>query len=306
MRVLFAGSPAAALPSLELVAGKVGELAVMSQPDRPVGRKKTLTPTPVSQWAIDRGVPLYRPETAQELAEQVRQWAPDLGITAAFGRILTPDVLAIPSEGWWNVHFSVLPRWRGAAPVQQALLAGDTTAGVTIFQLDKGLDTGPILGSSSHPIREGVTYGDLLAELAEEGAALLNQVLARHVAGSLTPVEQVGEPTHAPKPTRETGWIRAGDSLEMATRRFQATTPEPGCYFTVNGGDTVVRVVEAHSEPAPSVRGSGVVEAEPSGTVSIVLDGGRLVLERVVPAGKKAMSGPEWWRGVHGQVTIDG
>jgi methionyl-tRNA formyltransferase len=305
VRILFAGSPEVALPSLDKVASWASELAVMSQPDRPVGRKRVLTPTPVSTWASDHGVTLFRPESAKELHDQVAEFSPDLAITVAFGRILTPNVLAVPTHGWWNLHFSLLPRFRGAAPVQHALFEGDTKTGVTVFQIDEGLDTGPILGALAHPITPGITTGELLGELSHLGATLVGTLLEDLAQGSLRPTPQSGVATHAPKPDRDMGHIRAGDSLEKATRRFQATTPEPGCFVSDGAGRDTLRILAATTQPGPISHPPGTVAAIDGG-VGLALNGGYLLLHEVHPAGKKPMRAVDWWRGVTDKVTIDG
>lgn len=294
-----------ALPALDAVWETNRELAVMSQPDKPVGRKKILTPTPVSQWALDRGVLLYRPLDHDGIQRAVSEFSPDLGITVAYGRILRPTVLDVPRHGWWNLHFSLLPRWRGAAPVQHALLAGDTTTGVSVFRLNEGVDTGPLLGQVSHPITPGITAGDLLTELSYLGATLLAQAVEQLATGGVTEAEQSGDVSHAPKLERDTGRICASDPLDVALRRFQATTPEPGCYVTWGRPDKSLRILAANAMYDAASPGDGAIHTV-SGGVGIALAGGYLMLESVQPAGKKAMSSTDWWRGVHGDVAIDG
>ena len=293
------------LPALEAVADVATELAVMSQPDKPVGRKKVLTPTAVSAWATAHGVTLYRPDNHEGIGQAVREFAPDLGITVAYGRILRPDVLAIPAQGWWNVHFSLLPRWQGAAPVQNALLAGDTETGVTVFQLDDGMDTGPVLSQQSHPIAAGITAGALLEELSIVGAELLATTLQHHVNTPLTPTPQQGEATHAPKLDRDTGRIRSTDTIQMATRRFQAATPEPGCFVSWGEGQHSLRVLEASAATDTKSSAEGTISMTPDG-VGIGLAGGSLLLHSVQPAGKKPMPAADWWRGVHQEIHLDG
>ena len=294
-----------ALPALEAVARVASELAVMSQPDKPVGRKKIPTPTPVSQWALDHGIPLYRPHDHEGIATAVSDFAPDLGITVAYGRILRPKVLAIPASGWWNVHFSLLPRWRGAAPVQNALLAGDTDTGVSVFQLDEGMDTGPLISQQPHAISAGITAGELLDQLSHIGADLLTDALTQHQTSPHRPTPQQGEPSHAPKLDRDTGRIRASDTIDMACRRFQATTPEPGCFVSYSGGEHTLRILEAQClTDAPSTA-DATIHLLPEG-VGLNLSGGVLLLTTVQPAGKKAMPATDWWRGVHHKVSIDG
>jgi len=305
VRILFAGSPEVALPALEAVATITTELAVISQPDKPVGRKKILTPTPVSNWAIDRGVTLYRPVDHEGVTQAVSEFSPELGITVAYGRLLRRNVLDIPLHGWWNVHFSLLPRWRGAAPVQHALLAGDTETGVSVFHLDDGMDTGPLLSQRTHVITPGMTAGALLGELSQTGAMLLADTLEDFTGGQLTPTPQIGEPTMAPKLDRETGRIRATDTLELAHRRFQATTPEPGCFVSMGNGEQTLRIVAASAHPELSGSGDGAIRGFADG-VGIDLVGGVLELHTVVPAGKSEMGAADWWRGVRQEIVIDG
>ena len=293
-----------ALPALEAVAGVATELAVMSQPDKPVGRKKVLTPTAVSSWAHNNDVPLYRPDNHEAIAQAVKGFAPDLGITVAYGRILRPEVLAIPAHGWWNVHFSLLPRWRGAAPVQHALWAGDTTTGVTVFQLDSGMDTGPILSQQTHPITPGIAAGALLDELSHVGGALLEKTLQKHHTGDLHPTPQQGDETHAPKLERERGRITASDTIDQARRRYQATTPEPGCFVSWAHGEQTLRVLDGRAVEGPTGSPVGTICPGPDG-VGIALEGGLMRLETVQPAGKKAMPAVDWWRGVHEEIRID-
>jgi methionyl-tRNA formyltransferase len=304
VRILFAGSPALALPALEAVYGVAGELAVMSQPDKPVGRKRVLTPTAVSQWAKDRGLTLYRPVDHQGIHRDVSEFAPDLGITVAYGRILRAEVLAVPPLGWWNVHFSLLPRWRGAAPVQHALLAGDTDTGVSVFQLDEGMDTGPILAQVTHSMAGGITAGELLDELSRVGAELLATTLKQVQNNQNTPTPQIGNPTHAPKLDRGTGRIRATDTIEAAQRRYQATTPEPGCFVSWGGGEHTLLLLTAKALMDASSPADGGLYDLPDG-LGIALRGGYVMAETVVQPGKKAMSATDWRRGLREEICID-
>lgn len=308
VRILFAGSPEAALPSLKAVAEFTDDLTVMSQPDRPVGRKRILTPTPVSLWALEHDIPLFRPETGDDLRADVARIAPDLGVTVAFGRLLSPDVLSLPRYGWWNVHFSLLPRYRGAAPVQHALFEGDSSTGVSVFQIEEGLDTGPILAARPHPIEPGITAGVLLDELSHVGAEVLGQLLEalarQHPDEGLPTTAQTGEATSAPKPARETGHILATDSLDMAFRRFQATTPEPGCFVSFDAGRHALRLLQVSAQPGPTVDPPGMISAT-GGDITLALGGGYLLLHEVHPSGKKPMTAEQWWRGVQRGVSID-
>lgn len=304
VRVVFAGSPEVALPALEVVAKHSSDLLVVSQPDRPTGRKRAMTPTAVSSYCLDHGLQLERPETAEQLRDCVAQFAPDLGITVAYGRILRPEVLDLPRRGWWNVHFSLLPRWRGAAPVQHALLAGDTETGVTVFALDAGVDTGPILHQEVHGIRPGMTAGELLGQLARLGARSLGKTLDALEAGTLTSVAQSGPGTHAPKLSREDGRITSQLSVADALRRCGATTPEPGCFTTLGGGSLTIAILQMEHNTEPL--GLPVGHLGPTGRgVALGLRDGEVTLLSVQPAGKRAMPALDWWRGVHGDPTVD-
>ncbi len=304
MKILFAGSPDTALPALRAVAKFADELAVLSQPDRPVGRRRQVTPTPVSEWAMDKQVPLFRPDDHLGIAEAVRSFRPDLAITVAYGRILTPEVLGIPHHGWWNVHFSLLPRWRGATPVQHALLAGDEETGVSVFRLDDGVDTGPLLNQVTHPIRQGITAGELLDELSNVGTTALLETLQTLQSGRLREKSQDGDVTLAPKLEREEGKISAGATALEAWRRYQATTPEPGCFVEDRASGNTIRLLELQGNSFSHDRPRGVIDVLDN-QVCVFLDGGILRLTRVLPAGKKPMDAMDWWRGVAGPVVIN-
>lgn len=297
MRVVFAGSPDAARRVLGacLEAG-VPIVGVVSQPDRPVGRKKVVTPTPVSAFAVDHQLPLERPNTATELAEALTRLTPDLVIAVAYGRLITADVLAMPKNGWWNVHFSLLPAHRGATPVQHTLLAGETTTGVSVFQIDEGLDTGPILAQHSVPVRPGVTAGELLEQLAELGAKLLIGTVDDLRRGELDSWEQTGEATLAPKLPRDAGRLNCFLPAPEVFWRFQATTPEPGAYVPLGEAGSRLGIIEARVLATAGVT-PGVIDSLDD---SVVLGCAQGAIELLVvhPAGKKVMTASQWWRGV--------
>ena len=177
MRLAVAASPEVAIPTLEALLGSSHELvSVISQPDRPAGRGKVLTPTPVSEWALAHQLPLLRPDSKEEIAAAVEDV--DCVVTIGYGVLLPESILSIPRYGFLNLHFSLLPRWRGAAPVQRAIEAGDAVTGVTVFQLDAGMDTGPIYVQESYPISAETTAGELLDELSKFGPKLIAETLA--------------------------------------------------------------------------------------------------------------------------------
>ena len=297
MRVVFAGSPPVARTVLEaLVKAGVNIVGVITQPDRPVGRKQIVTPTAVSQVAGEMGLPTETPANADALVDSLNRLQPDLVIAVAYGRLLTRAHLNIPPLGWWNLHFSLLPAWRGATPVQHALLAGDKTTGVTVFHIDEGLDTGPVLNQRAVPIEPFVDAGALLNQLAELGAAVLVETLGALQDGTLTPTPQQGTPSHAPKLTREDGRLDFGQPAAEVFRRWQAVTPEPGAFTSLVGREGGLRVL--HARPSPDVVDLAPGEvAQRGGRVFVGCGRGALELLRVQPAGKRDMPAMDWWRG---------
>src|SRR5690606_14087563 len=185
MRIVFAGTPEFAVPSLRAACGKAEVVAVYTQPDRPAGRGRGLQASPVKQEALARGIPVLQPDTLRsaEAREALRALAPDLMVVVAYGLLLPQKILDIPVEGCWNVHASLLPRWRGAAPIQRAIEAGDTETGVCLMRMEKGLDTGPVLLSQSLAIGPDETGGQLHDRLAELGAQVLSDGLGLLRAG---------------------------------------------------------------------------------------------------------------------------
>ena len=239
MRIIFAGTPDFALPSLRAAAQRNEVVAVYTQPDRPAGRGRGLTASPVKREAIARGIPVLQPESLKgELMQDVlRQLAPDLMVVVAYGLILPRKVLAIPRFGCWNVHASLLPRWRGAAPIQRAIEAGDTETGVCLMQMEAGLDTGPVLLSQSTPIHAEETGGQLHDRLAELGAQVLGDGLGLLRAGvSPTPRPQPEEGvTYAHKLEKEEARLDWSQSAELLARKVRAFEPWPVAEAVVAG-----------------------------------------------------------------------
>ena len=239
MRIIFAGTPDFALPSLRAAAERNEVVAVYTQPDRPAGRGRGLTASPVKREAFARGIPVLQPESLKgELMQDVlRQLAPDLMVVVAYGLILPRKVLAIPRFGCWNVHASLLPRWRGAAPIQRAIEAGDTETGVCLMQMEAGLDTGPVLLSQSTPIHAEETGGQLHDRLAELGAQVLGDGLGLLRAGvSPTPRPQPEEGvTYAHKLEKEEARLDWSQSAELLARKVRAFEPWPVAEAVVAG-----------------------------------------------------------------------
>jgi methionyl-tRNA formyltransferase len=298
-RVIFMGSPEFALPTLRALAKSYRVAGVVTQPDRPAGRGRTLAPPPVKILAEQLGLPVIQPSRLKEpgAVEQLLAWQPDLIVVAAFGQILRPAVLDLPPFGCINVHGSLLPRWRGAAPIQAAILAGDVETGITIMRMDPGVDTGGILSQRTIPILPEDTAGSLGERLAFLGAELLIDTLPVYLRGELLPQPQEDAlATYAPLLKKEDGRLDFSQGAEELARRVRAFNPWPGAYTFWQG--QMLKVHRAHTADTASP-GSGktsMVEGLPAvGTVQ-----GLLVLDEVQPAGKKPMNGEVFLRGARG------
>ena len=296
-KIVFMGSPDFALPSLRALTSAYEVVGVVTQPDRASGRGRELKSPPVKTLALELNIPVIQPEKvrAPEAMEQLRAWQPELIVVAAFGQILKPDVLNLPRFGCVNVHASLLPRWRGAAPINAAILAGDEETGVTIMQMDVGLDTGPMLAKRSLRLSPGVTAGEAFAELSTLGADLLLATLPDYLAGKITPTPQPEEgATYAPMLKKEDGrldFTRPADELE---RRVRAMNPWPGAWFEWDGN--LLKVLRGKVVRVGKSLASGsrlIVEGRPA----VMCADEALVLEEVQPAGKKSMPGKSFLSG---------
>ncbi|OJX65026.1 MAG: methionyl-tRNA formyltransferase [Micrococcales bacterium 73-13] len=296
MRIAFAGSPAAAVPSLDaLLASRHEVVTVVTREDSPIGRRRVLTPTPVAARAGSAGVPVVRADRLDETATRAILAAePDLGVIVAYGGLVREPLLSAPRLGWINLHFSLLPRWRGAAPVQHALLADDRETGVCVFRLVPELDAGPVYARLVEPIGRFQTAGSLLERLAGIGAGVLAGVVDGLADGTAVATPQTGEPTFAGKLGIADGvldWSRGAQELD---RRIRATSPEPGASTTLDGQRfKVVEAVPAHDGPQlPPGR------AELFGRRVLVGTGsGLLELLTVTPFGRPRMAAADWFRG---------
>ena len=299
MRIVFAGTPEPALPSLHRLIDSPHHdvVAVLTRPDAAAGRRGKPAPSPVAQLAIETGIPLLRPDrpnTAEFVAE-LAEFAPDCGAVVAYGALLGPDLLAVPPHGWVNLHFSLLPAWRGAAPVQAAIAAGDTVTGATTFRLDAGLDTGPVYGVLTETIRPRDTAGELLDRLAVAGAGLLATTLDGIADGALSPVPQPAEGVSlAPKITAEEARIRWDLPAHVVDRRIRSVTPAPGAWTMV--GDLRLKVGPVTVDDGAEHLPAGQFRAERSG-VRVGTATQPVVLGHVQPPGKKAMAALDWLRG---------
>jgi methionyl-tRNA formyltransferase len=292
------GSPDFALPVLRALAENYQVMGVVTQPDRPSGRGRGLTPPPVKTLALELGLPLIQPERLRlpDAMEALRTFAPELIVVAAFGQILRSDVLDLPRYGCINVHASLLPRWRGAAPINAAILHGDRETGVTIMRMDPGLDTGPILSKRAIPIAPDETAGELYQRLSLLGAQLLIETLPEYLGGRIVPQPQPERGvTHAPMLKKEEGALDFSRPAEELARRVRAYNPWPGAFFEWSGG--LVKVHRAHAAPEDVSAGQLLVRA---GEPAVGASAGILVLDEVQPAGKKPMTGRAFLAGARG------
>lgn len=303
MRVVFFGTPEFAVPSLEALLGEGFDvLAAVTQPDRPRGRSRsTPQPPPVKVAAEEEDVPVLQPErpTDPTFVARLRALAPDIGVVVAYGHILKPDLLAIPRQGMVNVHPSLLPELRGAAPIEWAILRGLETTGVTIMQMTAGLDSGPILLQLPHAIADDITGGELSVHLAELGAQALIEALALMEQGLIQVVPQDdARATYAPKITREAAHVRWDTNPETVTRTILALDPKPGAWTMLGGLE--VKVFRAHRREGAGSPGT-VLKADDG--LIVATAGGAVEIAEVQPSGKARMTAAEWIRGRG--VTVD-
>jgi methionyl-tRNA formyltransferase len=294
-RIVFMGSPDFALPSLSILAGLFDVVGVVTQPNRASGRGRTMTPPPVKILAQELSIPVMQPEKLKQLdaMEQLQEWAPELIVVAAFGQILRKDVLELPKYGCINVHASLLPRWRGAAPINAAILHGDEETGVTIMQMDVGLDTGPMLAKRSIRINPDDTAGSVFRTLSTLGADLLIETLPDYFSGKIQPEPQPQEGvTYAPMLKKEDGKLDFTKDVNDLERRVRAFNPWPGTFMDFDGA--MFKIHRAHVEHGNAAAGQRlIVQNQPT----VGARGGILVLDEVQPAGKKPMSGKSFLAG---------
>jgi methionyl-tRNA formyltransferase len=302
VRLVFAGTPAVAVPALDAIAASRHELvAVVTRPDAPSGRGRQLVPSPVSAWAAGRGIAVLTPKRPREpeFLDALRALEPDCAPVVAYGALVPPVALSIPVYGWINLHFSLLPSWRGAAPVQHAVLAGDEITGASVFQLEEGLDTGPVFGTLTEPIGPRDTSGDLLGRLAGAGAQLLVRVLDAIEAGDASAVPQPHEGVSlAPKLTVEDAAVRWGDPAFAVDRRMRACTPAPGPWTMFR--DERLKLGPITTQPPKLDGGSGLAPGALLVERNRVLVGtatSPVVLGLVQAPGKKPMPADAWARG---------
>lgn len=290
------GSPDFAVPSLHALAQSYDVVGVVTQPDRPAGRGRKLTPPPVKILAGKLHLPVIQPQRLSESAaiQQLAEWAPDVIVVAAFGQILRPSILDLPPHGCINVHASLLPRWRGAAPIQAAILAGDHETGITIMLMDPGLDTGPIISQRATPITPEDTAASLSDRLATIGADLLVATLPAYLAGSMLPIPQDNTlATFAPKLVKNSGELDFTQPAAQLERQVRACHPWPGAYTDWDGQLLKIHRAHALDQTIAAPATPLVIDGLPA----IATIRGSLVLDQVQPAGKQPMSGSSFLHG---------
>jgi methionyl-tRNA formyltransferase len=302
VRIVFAGTPEPALPSLRrfMESPRHDVVAVLTRPDAAKGRHGKPSPSPVARLALEQDIPVLRPPrpNSDEFVSELTELAPECCAVVAYGALLSERLLAVPQHGWVNLHFSLLPAWRGAAPVQAAIAAGDTVTGATTFQIEPALDSGPVYGVVTETIRPTDTSGDLLERLSLSGAALLETTLDGITDGSLTPVPQVADGVSiAPKITVEEARVRWDLPAHVVERRIRAVTPSPGAWTMI--GDLRVKLGPVMVDDAvPNTLAPGEIRVDRK-SVHIGTGSQPVLLGHIQPPGKKPMNAADWARGAH-------
>jgi methionyl-tRNA formyltransferase len=292
VQIAVAATPEVAIPTLELLLNTGKNLvAVITQPDRPAGRGLTLKETPVALWAKEREIPVYKPNSQDELSEIVKSF--DLVITIGFGMIIREEILAMPKFGFINLHFSILPRWRGAAPVQRAIEAGDAITGVTVFQLDRGMDTGPIYRQVTVDLEKGATSESLLSELAELGAQPVIETINAITAGEQPRIQESGGATRANKLSKEEGRIDWSLPVDVVDRKIRAFYPNPGSWTTFRGTIVKIENVAIHTGQPGTPGTLSAINRE----LVVSCGEGSLKVTELQPSGKPVMAASAWLNG---------
>ena len=300
MRIVFAGTPDPAVPSLTAIAHSGHYLVgVVTRTDAPLGRKRVLTPSPVATAAADLGVPIVKADRlGDDATASVAALEPDLGVIVAYGGLVREPLLSVPRHGWINLHFSLLPRWRGAAPVQAAIAAGDPVTGASTFQIELALDSGPVYGVLTETIRPTDTAGELLDRLAISGAELLEATLDGVAAGALTAIAQPTDGvSYAAKISVDDARVRWELPAAVLERRIRSVTPHPGAWTVVDDVRIKLGPVEiGAADAAPPALAPGEVHADRR-HVWVGTGSEPVRLGQVQPPGKKPMIAADWARG---------
>jgi methionyl-tRNA formyltransferase len=303
VRLVFAGTPQPALPALRRLidSARHDVIAVLTRPDAASGRRGRPAPSPVARMALDCGIPLLRPPrpNAPEFVAELSELAPDCCPVVAYGALLGSGLLAVPRQGWINLHFSLLPAWRGAAPVQAAIAAGDTVTGATTFRIEPSLDSGPVYGVVTEQIRPTDTAGELLDRLAVSGAALLETTLDGIADAALAPIPQPADGvSFAPKITVDQARVRWDLPAAIVERRIRAVTPNPGAWTLIGELRVKLGPVQVDAEPPKPAKGlpPGAIHVDRRDVwVGTATEPVRL--GRIQPPGRNFMNAIDWTRG---------
>lgn len=302
VRAVFLGTPDFAVPSLEALCRLGYEVVVITQPDRPRGRSRQLAPPPVKARALELDLPVWQPERLRDVMEDIRRFAPDVLVTAAFGKILSEALLNLPRVGAVNVHASLLPRWRGAAPIQRAIWAGDAETGITLMQMVRELDAGPILAQARVAIEPTDTAGSLHDKLAALGGEVCARYLPQYIAGDLAPIPQPADGvTYAEKLTREDEWIDWTRSAAEIDRQVRALAPVPGASAALVTGEEL-KILSGRPLDLGSFGDPGEIRARGDG-LWVSCGAGVYEIAEVKPSGRRAMPAGAFWRGLRGQAV---
>ena len=296
LRVAFMGTPDFAVPSLIKLSGEFQIVGVVTQPDRPAGRKRQLIAPPVKNTTLELGLDLIQPEdiNSDQAYQIIKAWRPDLICVAAFGQILKPRLLDLPEHGCLNVHASLLPRWRGASPINAAILAGDSHSGITIMIMGPGLDDGPIIAQKRIAIGNDQTAGSLSNRLAERGAELLVETIPPYIAGQITLMEQDhSQATTTRMLKKKHGLLDFDTDADQLSRKVRAFSPWPGTYTFWEENRLIIHQARSENVTSP---GAGVLTRY-DGFPAIGTKEGILILEQLQLAGKKNVTGPEFLNG---------
>ena len=304
MRVVFMGTPDFAVPTLAAIAARpdLAEIvAAVTQPDRPRGRGRKFSPSPVKTWAVEHDIPVLQPERARDAAfvAQLRELKPDVAVVVAFGQILSQEVLDIPVRGCINVHASLLPKYRGAAPIQHAIMAGETVTGITTMQMDAGLDTGDMLLWREVPIHADTTYGQLHDALMETGADLLVETLERLAAGTLVRTPQTGASCYAARITRETAVIDWTKKVEDIDALVRGLNPTPYAQTNLDGiVYKIGKIIPSSEEKAKPYPAGTIVRASAAAGLLVAAGDGTVVqIMEIQAPGKKMMDAKAFLNG---------
>ncbi len=295
-KVLFMGSPNFAVPILEGLLIHHHVVGVVTQPDRPAGRGLKLKPPPVKELALANSIPVFQPESLrrEEAIAWIAEKEPDVIVVAAFGQILPPAVLRIPPHGCLNVHASLLPRYRGAAPIPAAILNGDSETGITIILMDEGLDTGPVVARRAIPISPEDTAGSLGEKLAKLGAEILLEILPAWLEGRIQPSPQEGEASYAKPIRKEEGLVDWELPAEILARKVRAFNPWPGAFTFWKG--KLLKIWKAQPSVSPAGIAPGSVFRDEEG-IKVACGSGALLLREIQLEGKSRVKPEEFARG---------